>query len=200
MDKYSTEELKQELMRRAQSRPGMQELDPRTLGLRKAAPPAALQGFRFEDITENSLTLSAPLEHTWNGAGIAFAGSLATFCAITGAQLCSHACAQAGYPTANAFCHTASIQYKNKVVDEFYKAHATISQEGLQKFRQEMKDVGKARVQAMVQVISEGQVCVQFEGSWTCNDPNRSKRGDVRYSKYDSRPTQGGGGSSAAKL
>lgn len=199
MEKYSTADLKAELMRRAQSRDGKEAADKNSLGLRNAAPPAALQGFRFEELNEDSLVLSAPLEHTWNGAGIAFAGSLATFCAISGAQLCSHACRQAGFPTANAFCHTASIEYKNKVVDEVYQARASFAggMEGLRKFRQEMKDLGKTRVEAVVQVVSGGQVCVQFQGSWTCNDPARSKRGDVRYSQYDQRPPQG---ATAAKL
>lgn len=168
-------------------------LENMTRAIRVAAPPAALQGFRVVRVTDDSLTLSAPLEHTWNGAGIGFAGSLATLCAFTGASLCSQACRDAGFQRANAFCHTASIKYGTKVADEVFAATATFKDKGdFERFKAEMRSVGKARLTAAVRVVSGGKTCVEFEGDWTCNDSARSKRGNVRYSQYDRRAPQGG--------
>ena len=213
MEGLSTDDLKSELIRRVQSRdprwnrsgesivlpggPGIVDeatLEQMTQGLQNGVPPAALQGFRFAQITEDSLSISAPLEHTWNGAGIGFAGSLATLVAYTGASMAGQANKRAGYPTANAFCATGTIKYVDKVADEQFYATARFKHgaEGFAKFKQEMDEIGKARMECVVQCHSGGNVCVEFEGSYACNDPQRSKRGNIRYSKYDKRGPQGG--------
>ena len=128
---------------------------------------------------------SAPLEHTWNGAGIGFAGSLATLVAYTGASMAGQANKRAGYPTANAFCATGTIKYVDKVADPHYYATARIKggEEAYAVFEKEMQEIGKARLLCEVKCYSGGKVCVEFEGSWGCNDPARSKRGNVRYSQ-----------------
>lgn len=63
-----------------------------------------------------------------------------------------------------------------------------------------MRDTGKAKLDARVEVVSGGAVCVEFEGSWACNDPARSKRGNIRYSQFDRRLPQGGETVSQSKL
>ena len=109
MDAVTTDDLKAEVIRRVQSRDDRWNIDPGTAlvpgasvaddatleqmtqGLANGVPPAALQGFRIAQVTEDSISISAPLEHTWNGAGIGFAGSLATLVAFTGASMAGQA-------------------------------------------------------------------------------------------------------------
>ena len=45
---------------------------------------------------------------------------------------------------------------------------------------------------AVTALTNRHQVCVKFEGSYACNDPARSTRGNTRYSQYDKRGPQGG--------
>lgn len=178
MDKITTDDLKAELIRRVQSRDGRWNrsdstadvpgesivdadmLEKMSQGLANGVPPAALQGFRVAQVTEDSITLSAPLEHTWNGAGIGFAGSLATLTAFTGAQMAGQANKRAGFPTANAFCATGTIAYKDKVADEHFYATAKIKggEEAFQAFATAMKDIGKARIECVVECWSGGKV------------------------------------------
>ena len=218
MDAFTTDELKAELIRRVQSRdtrwnrdpgtalvPGESIADEATLDemtqrIASGVPPAALQGFRVAQVTADSISISAPLEHTWNGAGIGFAGSLATLVAYTGASMAGQANKRAGFPSANAFCASGTIRYLNKVADEHFYATAKIKdgEAAFHKFAAEMREIGKARIECDVECYSGGKVCVTFKGNYACNDPERSKRGNTRYSQYDKRGTQGGGKSVAA--
>eukprot|EP01046_Picozoa_sp_COSAG06_P031875 COSAG06_NODE_3140_length_5798_cov_9.196526_5_plen_196_part_00 len=177
MDAFSTDELKAELIRRVQSRDarwnrdpgtadvpgesivGEAELDEMTQRLAAGVPPAALQGFRIAQITEDSISISAPLEHTWNGAGIGFAGSLATLVAYTGASMAGQANKRAGFPTANAFCAKGQIKYVDKVADPHFYATATIKggAEAFEKFATEMREVGKTRLECEVKCYSGGK-------------------------------------------
>lgn len=214
MDGFTTDELKAELIRRVQSRDPRwnrdagdaiipvagesvvddAELEEMTRRMASGVPPAALQGFRVAHVTDHSISLSAPLEHTWNGAGIGFAGSLATLVAYTGASMAGLANKRAGFPAANAFCATGTIKYLDKVADAHFYATATIKggEKAFKRFATELRDVGKACLECEVRCYSGGKVCVTFEGNYACNDPARSKRGNVRYSRYDKRRPQGG--------
>ena len=118
---------------------------------------------RLESYDASGLILTAPLAPNHNHLGTAFGGSLATLAILAGYTLLW---LELGDRSSHIVIQESQIHYKFPVRGDLRAAAPRIGAGTLAAFRQAYENSGKARLTLPITIISGGQVCVEFSGTF----------------------------------
>ena len=122
-------------------------------------------GLRVVSVTNNSLSLSAPLEKNHNDKNTAFAGSLYSVAVLAGWGFLQMALKNAGLD-GQVVIQESGIKYYQPVTDDIVAKCSADFETDMEKFLQLFRRKDRARIRLVVQIHQGEQLAVEFEGQY----------------------------------
>lgn len=122
------------------------------------------------ELTENSISLTAPLYENRNHYGSAFGGSIATVGIVAGWAILTYKIKEEKVPT-TLVIKNSHTEYMRPVKDEFY-AEVKIDDENWKTLKNKFAEKGKAGLEVTSRIISNGEICAEQKSIYVCIQPS----------------------------
>lgn len=126
-------------------------------------PVTVAIGVQVVECDETGLVLTAPLAANHNHLGTAFGGSLSAVATLAGYGLLW---SLLGDDQLHIVIRESSIRYLRPVRGEIRAVCKPPEAGALARFKAILEENGKSHVELAVEIIEDGQVCVEFRGNY----------------------------------
>ena len=135
--------------------------------MRDEIPLCKAMDLRVEQLSDNNIVISAPMEVNRNHHDSFFAGSLYSLSAITGWGLATNY-AHNQYSGSGVVVRKAEIDYFHPVVDVRLTLNCQMPDaDSMNSFAERLDDKGRARLNLSVDIYSLDKLAVRFNGAFT---------------------------------
>jgi thioesterase domain-containing protein len=133
--------------------------------LHQHIPISSAMGVRVLVATRAGITLGAPLAPNINHRATVFGGSVSAVAILAAWAWLHWALRDAGL-TARLVIQRNTVEYLAPVAGDFEARCAGVSEAAFEKFEQQFRRLGKARVTLAAELIFEQKVAAEFEGDY----------------------------------
>jgi thioesterase domain-containing protein len=126
-------------------------------------PVTKAMAVSVESYDDDRLVVTAPLDVNHNHLGTAFGGSLAAIATLAGYCLLW---LELGDKDAHIVIRSSKVSYDRPVRGKIRAFCDRPSEQAMARFRKSYERTGKARIKLAVTIEEEGNVCVEFDGTY----------------------------------
>jgi thioesterase domain-containing protein len=135
--------------------------------IRQEIPLCDAMDLTVEQLSQNMISLSAPMDANRNHHGSFFAGSLYSLAAITGWGLVTNY-AHCNYPGSAVVIRKAEIEYFQPIINHRLTLSCKLPDvELMQSFVEHLNKNGRARLILSIDITSIGKLALRFSGVFT---------------------------------
>jgi thioesterase domain-containing protein len=146
-------------------------MTPQTLQdkLHTQVPMTKLMQLHIQEVSEQRLISTAPLDININDKGTAFGGSLNTMAIISSWALCYTITQKLNVQEPTIVISKNQSKFKRPVTKDLHCMAYMPSQDELTRFKDTLEKKSRASLTIYAQIIENEKVCMDFEGTYVIN-------------------------------